>query len=205
MMIPSCQTCDLMVGFSMYTRGGSDGLHSKHNLIVTAFPSFIYHHLPHESLTSSFLISKTPYLSQSFFTMNHKDRSTILSIMSPEELQAYISNYRIPLELNPCLPGPSEPATYSSKHMVIYTPSFSFYGVHYRLSPLKMELFKHYRVHFSQIHHLAFLRIVDFELNCVAFAGAPLESLFGSYTFYELMVISSHLRVEKQVHLMLSF
>ncbi|KAF5771363.1 hypothetical protein HanRHA438_Chr14g0681641 [Helianthus annuus] len=36
-----------------------------------------------------------------------------------------------------------------------------------------MSLLKYYVIHFSQLHPLAFLRIVHFELSCVAFASEP--------------------------------
>ncbi|KAJ0570146.1 hypothetical protein HanHA300_Chr05g0174811 [Helianthus annuus] len=41
-----------------------------------------------------------------------------------------------------------------------------------------MSLLKHYGIHFSQLHPLAFLRIVHFELSCVAFARVPSVPLF---------------------------
>ncbi|KAF5769250.1 hypothetical protein HanRHA438_Chr14g0656731 [Helianthus annuus] len=68
--------------------------------------------------------------------------------------------------------------------MVIYTPSFSFCWVCYPMSSFKMDLLKHYGVHFSPVHPLAFLRIVHFELTSVAFADAPSVALFRR--FYRL-------------------
>ncbi|KAM0044212.1 hypothetical protein Hdeb2414_s0010g00350581 [Helianthus debilis subsp. tardiflorus] len=47
-----------------------------------------------------------------------------------------------------------------------------------------MSLLKHYGIHFSQLHPLAFLRVVHFELSCAAFIGEPSVPLF--YRFYRL-------------------
>ncbi|KAF5794679.1 hypothetical protein HanXRQr2_Chr08g0330851 [Helianthus annuus] len=61
---------------------------------------------------------------------------------------------------------------------------FSFCGVRHPLSPFKMALLKHYGIHFSQLHPLAFMRIVHFELSCASFAGEPSLPLFCR--FYRL-------------------
>ncbi|MFS7948331.1 hypothetical protein Hanom_Chr06g00558731 [Helianthus anomalus] len=41
-----------------------------------------------------------------------------------------------------------------------------------------MSLLKHYGIHFSQLHPLAFLWIIHFELSCSAFTGEPSVPLF---------------------------
>ncbi|MFS7904368.1 hypothetical protein Hanom_Chr01g00035201 [Helianthus anomalus] len=64
--------------------------------------------------------------------------------------------------------------------LVIYS-FFYVYGVQYPLSSFKMSLLKHYQVHFSQVHPLAFLRIVHFELTCAAFSGALSVRLFRRF------------------------
>ncbi|MFS7980564.1 hypothetical protein Hanom_Chr10g00940901 [Helianthus anomalus] len=58
-------------------------------------------------------------------------------------------------------------------------------GVRYPLSAFKEELLKHFGIHFSQLHPLAFMRVVHFELSCVAVAGEPLVPLFCM--FYKLV------------------
>ncbi|MFS8017145.1 hypothetical protein Hanom_Chr15g01376911 [Helianthus anomalus] len=116
--------------------------------------------------------------------MNRKDRSTVLTVVTLENLQTFVSTNRIPLELLPCLPGLLEPTTCSSDRIMIYTPSFSFDGVCYPLPSFKMELFKHYWIHISQVHPLAFIRVVHFELTFAAFFGALLVPLFRR--FYRL-------------------
>ncbi|KAM0024628.1 hypothetical protein Hdeb2414_s0022g00617981 [Helianthus debilis subsp. tardiflorus] len=45
--------------------------------------------------------------------------------------------------------------------------------VRYPLSAFKVDLLKHFGMHFSQLHPLAFMRIVHFELQCVAVAVEP--------------------------------
>ncbi|KAJ0694829.1 hypothetical protein HanPI659440_Chr15g0613251 [Helianthus annuus] len=116
--------------------------------------------------------------------MSRKGRALILSIVTQEELESFVTSYRIPSNLLPSLPGPNDPVTYSSERIVIYTLSFSFSGVRYPLSLFKINLLKHYGIHFSQLHPLAFLRIVHFELSCAAFYGVTSVPLFRR--FYRL-------------------
>ncbi|MFS7952309.1 hypothetical protein Hanom_Chr07g00605471 [Helianthus anomalus] len=47
-----------------------------------------------------------------------------------------------------------------------------------------MDLLKHFGIHFSQLHPLAFMWVVHFELSCVAVSGEPSVPLFCM--FYEL-------------------
>ncbi|KAM0060582.1 hypothetical protein Hdeb2414_s0004g00125841 [Helianthus debilis subsp. tardiflorus] len=47
-----------------------------------------------------------------------------------------------------------------------------------------MDLLKHYDIHFSHAHPLAFLRIVHFELTCASFEGVSTVPLFCR--FYRL-------------------
>ncbi|KAM0041626.1 hypothetical protein Hdeb2414_s0011g00368461 [Helianthus debilis subsp. tardiflorus] len=47
-----------------------------------------------------------------------------------------------------------------------------------------MELLKHFGIHFSQLHPLAFMRVVHFELSCVVVSGEPCVPLFCM--FYRL-------------------
>ncbi|MFS7955666.1 hypothetical protein Hanom_Chr07g00645331 [Helianthus anomalus] len=95
--------------------------------------------------------------------MSQKGKASICSIITQEELESFITSYRIPPELLPCLPDPDDPATCSPERIVIYTLSFSFCCVRYPLSPFKNSLLKRYDIHFSELHPLAFLRIVHIE------------------------------------------
>ncbi|KAJ0807901.1 hypothetical protein HanLR1_Chr00c0961g0785821 [Helianthus annuus] len=45
-----------------------------------------------------------------------------------------------------------------------------------------MALLKHNGIHFSQLHPLSFMRIVQFELSCAAFAGEPSFSQFCQFS-----------------------
>ncbi|KAJ0734697.1 hypothetical protein HanPI659440_Chr11g0423161 [Helianthus annuus] len=59
-----------------------------------------------------------------------------------------------------------------------------------------MALLKHYSIHLSQLHSLAFLRIVHFELSCVAFPGEPSLPLFRR--FYRLRSDGDWFKFEKR-------
>ncbi|KAJ0436455.1 hypothetical protein HanHA300_Chr16g0591011 [Helianthus annuus] len=93
--------------------------------------------------------------------MSRTGRSLIRSILTKEDLESFVATYQIPSEFSPCLPGPDDPAQCTLERIVLYTLSFSFCGVRYPLSPFKMALLKHYGIHFSQLHPLAFMRIGD--------------------------------------------
>ncbi|KAJ0764489.1 hypothetical protein HanPI659440_Chr08g0292761 [Helianthus annuus] len=110
--------------------------------------------------------------------MSRKGRSLICSILTREDLESFVTAYKIPPEIAPSLPGPNDSAVCLRETIVVYTLSFSLCGVHYSLSFFKMDLLNHYGIHFSQLHPLAFMRIVHFELFCAAFAGEPSLSLF---------------------------
>ncbi|MFS7988315.1 hypothetical protein Hanom_Chr11g01033321 [Helianthus anomalus] len=81
-------------------------------------------------------------------------------------------------EFSPCLPVPDDPAVCTPERIVLYTLAFSFCGVRYPLSPLKVELLKHFGIHFCHLHPLAFMRIVHFELSCVVDSGEQSVPLF---------------------------
>ncbi|KAM0012512.1 hypothetical protein Hdeb2414_s0052g00752971 [Helianthus debilis subsp. tardiflorus] len=116
--------------------------------------------------------------------MSQKGKASIRSIITQEELESFIISYRIPPELLPCLPGPDDPTTCSLERIVIYTLSFSFCCIRYPLTSFKKSLLKRYDIHFSQLHPLAFLRIVHIELSCASFARVPSAPLF--WQFYRL-------------------
>ncbi|KAJ0815742.1 hypothetical protein HanPI659440_Chr00c39g0740101 [Helianthus annuus] len=67
----------------------------------------------------------------------------------------------------------------------MYTLEFSSCGVRYPLSSFKVDLLRHFGVHFSQLHPLGFMRVVHFELSCVAVSGEPSIPLFCM--FYKLI------------------
>ncbi|KAJ0782885.1 hypothetical protein HanLR1_Chr01g0013281 [Helianthus annuus] len=116
--------------------------------------------------------------------MSRKGRSLIRSIGTKEELESFFTAYKIWSEFTPSLPGLNDPVVCSPERIVVYTLSFSFCGVRYPLSPFKMALLKHYCIRFSQLHPLAFMRIVHLELSSAAFAGEPSLPLFRR--FYRL-------------------
>ncbi|KAM0016229.1 hypothetical protein Hdeb2414_s0030g00708331 [Helianthus debilis subsp. tardiflorus] len=126
--------------------------------------------------------------------MNRKDRSTIHSVVTQDDLQSFISAYCIPSNISPHLSGPSEPATCSSKHMVIY--SFVFILWFWLPHIVFQDRVTQTLLVPLQVHPLAFLRIVHFELTCVAFDGAPSVPFFRR--FYRLSVDGDWFTFEKR-------
>ncbi|KAJ0695544.1 hypothetical protein HanRHA438_Chr10g0434491 [Helianthus annuus] len=117
--------------------------------------------------------------------MSRTGRSVIRSVLTVKDLKSFAETYKIPERFSPRLPGPNEPAECTPDRIVLYTLAFSFCGVRYPLSPFKIALLRHFRVHFSQLHPLGFMRVVHFELSCVAVSGEPSVPLFCM--FYKLI------------------
>ncbi|MFS8024598.1 hypothetical protein Hanom_Chr16g01465061 [Helianthus anomalus] len=118
-------------------------------------------------------------------------RSSIRSVLTKKDLEIFVDTYQILEQFLPTLPGPDDPTECTPERIVLYTPTFSSYGVCYPLSAFKVELLKHFSIHFSQLHPLAFMRVVHFELSCVAVAGEPSVPLFCIRTVSLLRVILS--------------
>ncbi|KAJ0669039.1 hypothetical protein HanPI659440_Chr17g0696531 [Helianthus annuus] len=117
--------------------------------------------------------------------MSCTGRSSIRSVLTAKDLEAFVDAYKIPEHFPPTLPGPDESAECTHDRIVIYTLSFSSCGVCYPLSAFKVDLLRHFGVHFSQLHPLGFMRVVHFELSCVAVFGEPSVPLFCM--FYKLI------------------
>ncbi|KAJ0806251.1 hypothetical protein HanPI659440_Chr02g0087421 [Helianthus annuus] len=118
--------------------------------------------------------------------MSHTGRSSIRSVLTAKDLESFVEAYKILERFSPTLTGPDDSAECTSDRIVIYTLSFSSYDVRYPLSTFKVDLLRHFRVHFSQPHPLGFMRVVHFELSCVAVSGEPSIPLFCM--FYKLIL-----------------
>ncbi|KAL9997516.1 hypothetical protein Hdeb2414_s0006g00220411 [Helianthus debilis subsp. tardiflorus] len=117
--------------------------------------------------------------------MSHTSRSSIRSVLMVKDLEAFVDAYKIPKHFSPILPGPDESTECTPDRIVIYTLSFSSCGVCYPLVAFKVDLLGYFGVHFSQLHPLGFMRVVHFELSCVAVSGKPSIPLFCM--FYKLI------------------
>ncbi|KAJ0709143.1 hypothetical protein HanLR1_Chr09g0337021 [Helianthus annuus] len=110
--------------------------------------------------------------------MSRIGRSMIPYVLTSKDLESFVETYRIPERFSPTLPGPGDSAKCTPDRIVLNTLSFSSCGVRYPLSPFKVDLLRHFKVHFSQLHPLGFKRVVHFELSCVAVSGEPSIPLF---------------------------
>ncbi|KAJ0595867.1 hypothetical protein HanRHA438_Chr04g0160291 [Helianthus annuus] len=120
--------------------------------------------------------------------MSRTGRSSIRSVLTAKDLKAFVDAYKIPGRFSSILSRPDESAKCIPDRIVIYTLSFSSCGVPYPLSAFKVDLLRHFGVHFSQLHPLGFMRVVHFELSCVAVSGEPLVPLFCMFCmFYKLI------------------
>ncbi|KAJ0530372.1 hypothetical protein HanHA89_Chr10g0389171 [Helianthus annuus] len=117
--------------------------------------------------------------------MSRTGRSLIHSVLTAKDLEVFVDAFRIPERFSPTLPGLDEPAECTPDRIVIYTLSFSSCGVRYPLSAFQVNLLRHFGVHFSQLHPLGFMRVVHFELSCVAVSGESSVPLFCM--FYKLI------------------
>ncbi|MFS8016969.1 hypothetical protein Hanom_Chr15g01374771 [Helianthus anomalus] len=117
--------------------------------------------------------------------MSRTGRSLIRSVLTKEDLESFVATYQIPEQFSLSLHGPDDPAVCTPERIVLYTLAFSLCGVLYPLSPFKVELLKHFGIHFSQLHPLAFMMVVHFELSCVAVSSESSVPLFCM--FYKLL------------------
>ncbi|KAJ0951223.1 hypothetical protein HanPSC8_Chr02g0057481 [Helianthus annuus] len=117
--------------------------------------------------------------------MSRSGRSAIRSVLTAKDLKSFVETYNIPEQFSPSLPGPNESAECTPDRIPLYTLAFSSCGVRYPLSPFKVALLRHFGVHFSQLHPLGFMRVVQFELSCAAISGEPSIPLFCM--FYKLI------------------
>ncbi|KAF5772687.1 hypothetical protein HanXRQr2_Chr13g0580161 [Helianthus annuus] len=117
--------------------------------------------------------------------MSRTGRSMIRSVLTAKDLESFVETYKIPERFSPTLPGPDDSAACTPDRIILYTLSFSSCGVPYPLSSFKIDLLRHFKVHFSQLHPLGFMRVVHFELSCVAVSGEPSIPLFCM--FYKLI------------------
>ncbi|KAF5814091.1 hypothetical protein HanRHA438_Chr00c03g0844461 [Helianthus annuus] len=117
--------------------------------------------------------------------MSRTGRSMIRSVLTAKDLESFVEIYKIPKRFSPTLPGPDDSAEYTPDRIVLYTLSFSSCGVRYPLSPFKVDLLRHFKVHFSQLHPPGFMRVVHFELSCVAVFGELSIPMF--FMFYKLV------------------
>ncbi|MFS7945284.1 hypothetical protein Hanom_Chr06g00522421 [Helianthus anomalus] len=117
--------------------------------------------------------------------MSRTGRSMIRSVLTAKDLESFIDTYKIPEHFSPTLPGPDDSTECTPNRIVLYTLAFSSCGVRYPLSSFKIDLLCHFKVHLSQLHPLGFMRVVHFELSCVAVFGESSIPLF--YMFYKLI------------------
>ncbi|KAJ0753544.1 hypothetical protein HanPI659440_Chr09g0337011 [Helianthus annuus] len=117
--------------------------------------------------------------------MSRSGRSVIKSVLTAKDLRSFVETFAIPEQFSPTLPNPDEPAVFTPDVIPLYTLAFSSCGVRYPLSSFKVDLLRHFRVHFSQLHPLEWMRVVHFELSCAAISGEPSIPLFCM--FYKLI------------------
>ncbi|MFS7935906.1 hypothetical protein Hanom_Chr05g00409061 [Helianthus anomalus] len=94
--------------------------------------------------------------------MSRTGRSMIRSVLTAKDLESFIEAYKIPERFSPTLPDPDDSAECTPDWIVLYTLTFSSCGVRYPLSSFKIDLLLHFKVHFSQLHSLGFMRVVHF-------------------------------------------
>ncbi|KAJ0935293.1 hypothetical protein HanRHA438_Chr03g0117401 [Helianthus annuus] len=117
--------------------------------------------------------------------MSRTGRSMIRSVLTAKDLESFVEIYKIPERFSPTLPGPDDSAECTPDRIVLYTLSFSSCSVRYPLSPFKVDLLRHFKVHFSQLHPPGFMRVVHFKLSCVAVFGELSIPMF--FMFYKLV------------------
>ncbi|MFS7964333.1 hypothetical protein Hanom_Chr08g00749021 [Helianthus anomalus] len=81
--------------------------------------------------------------------MSKTGRSLIRPVLTKEDLESFVATYKIAEQFYPTLPSPDDPTVCTPERIILYTLAFSLCGVCYPLSLFKVELLKHFSIHFS--------------------------------------------------------
>ncbi|GJV65529.1 hypothetical protein Tco_1476357 [Tanacetum coccineum] len=90
-----------------------------------------------------------------------------VSTISQEYLLEFTSEYGIPENLHPELPGPEEPVVeFSEDKVSVYTKFFEFANFRIPISQFLFDILGHYQIHLSQFLVIGTAKVSHFEINC---------------------------------------
>ncbi|MFS7937587.1 hypothetical protein Hanom_Chr05g00429411 [Helianthus anomalus] len=112
--------------------------------------------------------------------------SASVSVLTQRQLDKFVRDYRIPMDLHPVLPSEDEPIyTFRQGKFPLYTRVWKFANYRIPFSRFLIRVLQFFRVHISQVNPFGLSHISHFELSCRAqdrrpdfkcFSGVPSPS-----------------------------
>ncbi|KAM0064664.1 hypothetical protein Hdeb2414_s0003g00105741 [Helianthus debilis subsp. tardiflorus] len=112
--------------------------------------------------------------------------SESVSVLTQRQLDKFVRNYRIPMDLHPVLPSKDEPIyPFHQGTFPLYTRVCNFANYTILFSRFLIRVLQFFRVHLSQVNPFRLSRISHFELSCCAQDRMPDLDVFRY--FYEFI------------------
>ncbi|GJS06576.1 hypothetical protein Tco_0363372 [Tanacetum coccineum] len=103
----------------------------------------------------------------------------VVSTISQEYLLEFSSEYFIPENLHPELPGPGDHIVDFPKGKIgVYTKNFKFANFRIPISHFLFDILGYYQIHLSQLSVLGAAKVSHFEINCRILNIIPTVNLF---------------------------
>ncbi|MFS7992289.1 hypothetical protein Hanom_Chr12g01080561 [Helianthus anomalus] len=128
------------------------------------------------------------FLSRLFVMAPGKDNMSVsVSVLTQRQLDKFVREYRIPMDLHPVLPSENETIyPFRKGKFPFYTRVCNFANYRVPFSPFLIRVLQILRVHISQVNPFGLSRISHFELSCRAQDRRPDLNVFRY--FYEFII-----------------
>ncbi|MFS7981994.1 hypothetical protein Hanom_Chr10g00957551 [Helianthus anomalus] len=111
-----------------------------------------------------------------------------VSVLTQRQLDKFISEYRIPLDLHLVLPSKDETVyPFRQEKFPFYTRVCNLVNYRVPFSRFLIRFFRFFRVHISQVNPFGLSRINHFEISCRALERRPYLDVFRY--FYEFITV----------------
>ncbi|MFS7955769.1 hypothetical protein Hanom_Chr07g00646471 [Helianthus anomalus] len=110
------------------------------------------------------------------------------SVLTQRQLDKFIREYHIPLDLNPVLPSKNEAIYPFRQGNPLYTRECNFANYRIPSSKFLIRVLRYFRVHLCQVNPFGISRIIHFEISCRALNQRPDLDVFRY--FYEFITAS---------------
>ncbi|MFS8009762.1 hypothetical protein Hanom_Chr14g01289191 [Helianthus anomalus] len=191
---PICDRCGTLrrePGASVEATLGLNQLIFPINLLFTfSFSFFPLSFLPLlPSLDFSFFFYKVcPSFLLNTMAPGKNNMSESVSVLTQRQLDKFVRDYRIPIDLRPVLPSKDEPIyPFRQGKFPFYTRVCNFANYRVPFSRFLIRVLQFFRVHISQVNPFGLSRISHFELSCRAQDRRPDLNVFRY--FYEFIIV----------------
>ncbi|GJX13139.1 hypothetical protein Tco_0204897 [Tanacetum coccineum] len=103
----------------------------------------------------------------------------VVSTISQEYLLEFASEYYIPKNLHPELPGPGDHIVdFPEGKVGVYTKKIEFANFRIPISQFLFDILRYYQIHLSQLSVIGVAKVSHFEINCRVLNIIPTVNLF---------------------------